>query len=198
MSNEISMNHDLQSLETALQGLPLPKSDVNSGSQRDELMYQAGWAAAMASLEEDGKGIEEVRESKGNRAWSSVALVATAAAVWLGVLLFQGPIENRYVVEHQEVTEGPVESIDGEVEVGQPDSGQPLSRQHYDLVQHISNLPRGEALHARLALSARSYPVAVQVQAKEKAGQGSDENYEAPIRRPQTQREILQEMLDQS
>ncbi len=97
MSDETRMNNasdlpgdlptDLQALESSLAGMALPDSKLD----RDELMYQSGWAAAMAgrdSRRESESKLSVARNSTAlSWAWPAATVVATAASVLFGGLL---------------------------------------------------------------------------------------------------------------
>ena len=97
MSDETRMNNasdlpddlpaDLQALESSLAGMTIPESKLN----RDELMYQSGWAAAMAELDSRSETETKLAVARNSTAlswaWPVATVVATAASVLFGGLL---------------------------------------------------------------------------------------------------------------
>lgn len=84
MSDQTGMNRELKQLEAELKQVSLPASSVD----RDETLYQSGWAAGIASL-------GDVSNRK-NRAWywpATSGVLAMVAAV-LAVMLVAGPGGN--------------------------------------------------------------------------------------------------------
>ena len=98
MSDESKkLNPEQKKLEASLGRFPLPKSSIN----RDELMYQSGWAAALASVD-NPTGVVRISDRNQNApwVWRATALLTSAAAVVLGVLLMiqSGQSPNSTVV----------------------------------------------------------------------------------------------------
>ena len=209
MFDETPLNPNLKSLEAALRGLPAPSSDLTRGSRRDDLMYQAGWAAALASLDDQTAPNSATTTppiaattSTPRWLWPTATLVATAAAIWLSVLLIQDPTKNQNVVAVTETVEASDDLIEEQEVVEAPNAdartAKPRSAPQYDLVRDVFKLPRGRILNARLAFSGRAYPVATIDTKASEVGQGGEGDFEPRVRRVQTQRQLLQEFLDRS
>ncbi len=114
MSEKFEIPDDLAILENQLQSLkPSP-----SGLSRDQLMYQSGWAAAMAAQ------TSAVAEMKQGSRWvwpAATGTMATIAAV-LAILLVQStPVDDRQNNDAIQFADTPVVNPESEL-VGDPDS----------------------------------------------------------------------------
>lgn len=89
MSDETKMNSDLEKFESDLQGMSVPSANIN----RDQLMYDAGWAAALSG--NGGRTIpDRIVPTRAPRKLTSFALpfasgLAVACVVLLAVLQFR-------------------------------------------------------------------------------------------------------------
>lgn len=85
MSDESRIDPELKKLEAQLQGIGLPNPKVD----RDRVLYQSGWAAAMATVERGGSPPVSVHPRKSSRLiWPTASMIGATAAAILGVLLF--------------------------------------------------------------------------------------------------------------
>lgn len=84
MSSEARMNADQKKLEAALARLELPEVPLD----RDELMYQSGWAAARSSMQAQADDSAPLAFKQGSGwIWQAAALVSSATAAILMVAL---------------------------------------------------------------------------------------------------------------
>ena len=138
MSDETELNPELESLEASLRNVPAPKANID----RDQLMYDAGWAAAMtngnANVSVGGRGLASL-------SMSFACGVAVAAAVLLSVVPFSDEADLSAILHNG------IASVDGEtIEeserpptiVASTDSDKP------DLLAWIENLPTGQSIHS--------------------------------------------------
>jgi len=102
MSDELRLSDDLAACEARLAGLPLPASGID----RDQLLFQAGWAAAVAAGAGVGKpqlaGFDALRPGasggiapRRSIAWRSVAGAALAASLAVVATLVWRPVADR-------------------------------------------------------------------------------------------------------
>ena len=82
LPNDFSDDGELTGLEESLRGISLPPANVD----RDELLYQAGWAAAIASQTSSAETLPLKRVGWG---WQVATVLSTSAALLLGVMLLQ-------------------------------------------------------------------------------------------------------------
>lgn len=82
MSDESKVNPDLKKVEAQLGKLSIPGVSID----RDEMMYQSGWAAAIAEMgrESDVSDLPIRNAKHRDRIWPAVACLASAATVVLG------------------------------------------------------------------------------------------------------------------
>lgn len=104
MSEQENLNHELKAIEASLENVSLPDGNLKRGSRgRDELMYNAGWAAAMSSLNRQSAGeVDSTRESESDVVavpavpgqsrsrlfWPAATVLSSLACALMGVLLF--------------------------------------------------------------------------------------------------------------
>jgi len=87
MSTEPDLPSELMSFEAQLRRQSLPACRVD----RDELMYEAGWAAAEASRQK-------------NWLWPATSVVLAASVLALAAFLVRGPEEPRTIVAAEVAT----------------------------------------------------------------------------------------------
>ena len=100
MPKDYESDFDVKLVEAALQSLPTEAVSLN----RDELMYNAGWAAALASLEyQPANGAVAQLDSgpSGSQksfAWPAISLLASIAALVFAILFFnRAPLDGNLV-----------------------------------------------------------------------------------------------------
>ena len=116
MFDETEMNHELSEeqsqVESALRCLDIPVSAID----QDQLMYQAGWAAALAEF-----GLRKPRPKVTSRVWQTLALsFATTTAACLFLLLNPVSFGDNAVPVTTNVIADLVEPKEDEQFQGQP------------------------------------------------------------------------------
>lgn len=162
MSDESKLNPELKKLEASLSQYRLPKSSIN----RDQLMYQSGWAAALASLDSptmiaDVSGdLENDRQPLSRLAWPAIATLASAAAVVLGVLLTLQIGPSSFADPNQQAADSsPTASRQREnqlIDVASQARGLASTDpdEELDAVMRVLELPAGHVLKSGLAFQA--------------------------------------------
>ncbi|QEG23047.1 hypothetical protein [Mariniblastus fucicola] len=182
MSDETKMNPDLESFAASLQSVPIPESKLD----RDQLMYDAGWAAAIAQSNQTTK---TRRRSLPTIALSFVSGIAVSAAVMLSVLPMPtgGSEVNSIQVA---ATDGQEVNANRPIDIaaaGSPEKTTP-NRDEVDLLRLIENVPPGHSIDASFG----SQAIAPQLAQTD----GYDENQSTtPASRPQTSYQMMQELL---
>jgi hypothetical protein len=190
------MNPELKKLEATLGRLAIRSASID----RDELMYQSGWAAATDSLASEaavaGSGMPAGRVQ--TWVWPVTAMLTSAATIMLAVLLViqsnNPPVStnNQQVASGQDFRTEPdsanlkFENDRTEVEKSAtPDEtyGEP------DLVKRILDFPAGQVLKSGLAFQTPD-PASKQV-GPSIPGVGPASVMESPV----GQRELLEELL---
>lgn len=200
MSDETRMNSELKKLEASLSSLPLPSSALQSGTARDELMYQAGWAAAMASLNADmssnavSKSSSPQQHFFARQTWPVLTAVATTAAILFATLFFMDTNNNRATgVANLTNVEESSNSKDDPANLNDADNLiQPATAEaRQDLVALILDMPAGQTLSSGLAF--QRFDEAVE----------TDDISQPPRSRsihshqPKTQEQLMDELLPQ-
>ena len=132
------MNPELESFAANLRSVPAPKSNVD----RDQLMYDAGWAAALAHQEPKVK-----TRSRGlsSLAMSFVGGVAVAAAVLLSVMpLFDNGISN------DSGTEVAVQTTEESDKTIEPSQSSIASLEIPDLIEWLESIPPGHSIRSSI------------------------------------------------
>ncbi len=146
MSDETEMNPDLERFATSLRSVPAPKANID----RDQLMYDAGWAAAIAN-----RGPTVTVRGRG---FSSLALsfaggVAVAAAILLSVVPFTGDVSSTVESGLRIAAATPTSTDMSEAleipatEIAAAASDEP------DLLEWIENLPPGQSINSGFSTS---------------------------------------------
>jgi hypothetical protein len=186
MSDESQLNPELKKLEATLGRLPIPPASID----RDELMYQSGWAAAMASLGHETVPASSIATPAANQQWiwQASTMVATAAAILFGTMLL-----------NQSLNQGEVEMaiaknvVPSGVEIAQPISTEPAEDANVvtvpDLLQLVMDLPDSKTLHAGMVVGP-NFPVDSKPSLKSPVSPSSGN-----LTPPMTQQELLDELL---
>lgn len=117
MSDETELNSQLRdgesAIEAALRGIVLPDSAID----HDCLMYQAGWAAAMAESAESDRQLTAAASTKRARFWPALAMTFAASTAACLMVILLPPTESGSAVANQDSTpqETIIESIGDEV-----------------------------------------------------------------------------------
>ena len=196
MPDETRMNHesqlpdDLAQLETSLTRIALPSSNLD----RDELMYQSGWAAAMAERDSLASNSPIKRATKFEWAWPAATLVATAASVlFCGLFVWQMMFDSGLnVAQGGDKMSSSVVSLDepdAELKVDQVPQLEPLSDQG-DLLELVMEYPSNRKLATGFVL----FDASLQLPAEAIApATGSTPSLLAT---PKNRFELMQELLD--
>jgi hypothetical protein len=153
MSDEARIDPELKGLEAALQGLLLPASQLSRGSSRDDLMYQAGWAAAMTASKNTQVELPARVGVRSQRwVWPTATTIVSGIAILLAALLILQPNagSNQATVEvaGSDLSKPVNLSSDRQREsdsLANHDREPPV-----DLVQYVLDMPRDQALSSRL------------------------------------------------
>lgn len=143
MCNEPQLNPELENFEDALRQFAVPQANVD----RDQLMYDAGWAAAMANRKPEvavpGRGFTSL-------AMSFAGGVAVAAAVLLSVV----PLNQE--VDRGAIANNGVALLDAEKTdepAGSAISVASSNEEETDLLAWIENLPPGQSINSGFSTS---------------------------------------------
>jgi hypothetical protein len=189
MSDETKMNQDLENFEASLREVGAPVSNVD----RDQLMYDAGWAAALAT-ENTAQHSPTATTFNGAKKLPSIFLsfasgLAVATAVMLAFIpMGDSPQSNSIVASADLEMTNPARtphdmfasterSIDDSVV---SDSNSP------DVRQWLDDLPANATINARFGLASKTETVEI-------------DNTSVPeIKRPATAQRLLSELLPPS
>ncbi len=139
MSDETEMNPELENFAANLQNVPAPRANID----RDQLMYEAGWAAALAA--------QQPKVKTQTRGVSSLAIsfasgIAVATAVLLSTVPFfgnEGSNDQPAIAANDRIE---TETIAIEVN-NLPDSQlAATNRDDRDLLGWIESLPPGHSI----------------------------------------------------
>ncbi|MFK7768696.1 MAG: hypothetical protein AB8B55_15860 [Mariniblastus sp.] len=159
MNNESNLPDGLKALESSLGRIALPDPKLD----RDELMYQSGWAAAIASLDSREEHFAvSTRATTPRLAWPLATLVASAAAVLFGVMFLQQAmtdaeptlVDGTIVKKTNEVAVSPA-SPDGSNDLShekEPASAFESMEESTDLVELVMAYPSSGKLDASFVL----------------------------------------------
>ena len=154
MSDEAKLNPQLKQLEASLGRLVIPSASLN----RDELMYQSGWAAAMARIDGQSK-ISLADRNLVRLIWPVTAVIASTAAVLLAaVLLFRtaGGV-NAPGAQAQDLAN--LENAVSDYKNPQPPQLNPLPEtRRTNLVDMVWEIPPGYVLKSGLAFQQSPIP----------------------------------------
>ena len=156
MSDETRLKPELKNLEASLARLTPEPATIN----RDELMYQSGWAAAMASLghEQDGVGLRETPRRNPAWIWPVSSALVAAATLLLAVMLMnqlkQAPVSAGRQIEPGDITmkAGDTRANSEIVSRVVPPSELNSRTDEIDVVDKVFNLPSGRILRSGLTL----------------------------------------------
>ncbi|MFT7629221.1 MAG: putative small integral membrane protein [Mariniblastus sp.] len=206
MSDEMKLNPASKEFESSLKSTVLPPVGFN----RDELMYQAGWAAAVAdgatvSIERLDRSATPLPQPSIAWAWPTAALFSSAAAILLASMLMfpsDSPTNSDGVAERaaeillQIGTNSNVEIVDTETPSGDSERSQvdesyvfqrgAFSRQR-NVVALVMSMKPGQILTSGLGI--QGSPVSFEL-APGSVGSGS-ENQASGL----NQRQMLNELL---
>ena len=197
MSDESRLNPDLKNLEAKLSRLEIPRASIN----RDELMYQSGWSAAMASLGHETVPTSSVSTVAANQQWiwQATAMAATAATILVSLLLAiqigsaPGPLNDRQVADAEKsAVETKAANSESKVFSTAAESFQlPTGRtiRESDILNLVLNLPSGQVLKSGLALQDPS------VAADLDASVSRPSNPPSYNRQPVNQMQLMDELL---
>ena len=136
MSDETEMNPELENFAAKLQNVPAPEAKLD----RDQLMYDAGWAAALSN--------QTPKATVRGRGFSSLAMsfaggIAVAAAVLLSIVPLAQDVDAP-TIGHDGVA---LMDVKQTVEFAGPTSHAASSdAKETDLLAWIENLPPGESI----------------------------------------------------
>jgi hypothetical protein len=138
MCDETELNPELESFAANLRNVPAPKANID----RDQLMYDAGWAAAITN--------NTPKVSVGGRGIASLVMsfaggVAVAAAVLLSVVPLSQDMDDS-AIGHSDIAAIDVKTIE-EPEVAPTNFASSDSDEH-DLLDWIENLPPGQSINS--------------------------------------------------
>lgn len=186
MSDEFRLNPELKNLEEALGRMEIPQALIN----RDELMYQSGWAAAMASLGHETVPATSIVTPAANQPWiwQALTMIATAAAILFGTMLLNLSLNQGEVQTEIAKNVGP-----SGVEIAQPISTESAEDANVvtvpDLLQLVMDLPDSRTLHAGMVVGP-NFPVDSEPGLKSPVSTSSEN-----LTPPMTQQELLNELL---
>jgi hypothetical protein len=98
MSDELRLPEDLAACEARLAAMSLPASRID----RDELMYRAGWAAALAGVGTTRLAVADPPPSKRGILAASLASAALAASLAVAITLQWRPAAEHTLIVAQE------------------------------------------------------------------------------------------------
>jgi len=146
MSDETEMNPEMESFAESLRNVPAPNAKID----RDQLMYDAGWAAAVTN--------SQPKVTVGNRGFKSMAFsfaggLAVATAVMLSVVPFSGDAVSTIGSREEVASSKPngateIPTIETPAtDIATTNSDEP------DLLEWIENLPPGRSINPRFSSS---------------------------------------------
>ncbi len=170
MRSEPHLPPELAKIETGLRQLSLPSARVN----REQLFYQAGWAAAQANLDPNLSGTPRLL-------WPTTSGVLAAAVVVLAVLVARTPTTVPTVVEATvPALEQPTEQVVAKPQV------EPFARRSLPTIRHWAETAPLLAMRERALRGEFPEPsLAVSLTV-------------APHPRTMTARELMQEFLPEA
>lgn len=150
MYDETELNPELEGFAASLRNVSAPDANID----RDQLMYDAGWAAAMTSSRNENAPVATLNRKSG---FSSMILsFAGGVAVATAVLLSVVPASNDYATDQPSVAV--TESVtvpEQQIAASNPINSEDSSSTPVDLMEWIDNLPPGHSF----ALGFSSRPV---------------------------------------
>jgi hypothetical protein len=194
MSDETKLNSELKNLEASLGRLTIPPTSID----RDELMYQSGWAAAMASLGHESSPLKPVRSRTpaSGWVWPVATGLASAAAILFGVLLFFPSSDGPNSGDRLHVAslgDSQADNLDGSLNSELERTGLTNPPKHEgrdfdpaDIMSLVLDFPAGQVLNSRLAFRQGF----VTVQPGRQVTRPS-----SLIKPPATQQQLLDELL---
>lgn len=190
MSDEAKLNSELERFESKLKNVSTPKVEIN----RDQLMYDAGWAAALSAAASVGS--VHPNSSISMKRLTSLAVsftsgLAVASAVLMSIFQETPAIQGESAVAKLEsqaagvVADQKPRSLD--IVDARKGEASMLSYDSPDLIDLIKELPVNRTINTRLAVN------------ESKAAQREDDGQQFKSRRvrrnPPTSSQLLRELL---